>query len=408
MLSESSISKRVAIVGAGAAGITAAIRLHDLGYSPTVFEASSRVGGKVLTIKKEAHLFELGAIWIGDKYSEILDLANRVNHSIEVDQGLRRPEFIFTGPQGFYRLTLFKKICYVFDYYRFSVNAFFRRKALAHSNIATFYSLKKFPTLKSVMGSVWSGLGYGYLDEVSVRYFPYFFEISKSYLSPFTKQLAYQSTQGMSNLWECLAKDLDVRLNHEVNQIAFLDDGKLKINEDEAKYDALIFACPPDQAKKVIPSRLDDYIFLNQFNYIHYHSFLTKASPFPSQLGYFPAWAEDANKRNSYPLCWFQPYKDDPYVLIYSISEEGTPLEEIEECIKIVLAKMGITIKNFEEKKSWKYFPHFSTNLVDAGIFEDIEALQGVNNIYWTGEYLSFATIEHSARHAADLVRKYF
>jgi hypothetical protein len=408
LLSESHISKSIAIIGGGAAGITAAIRLKDLGYSPTIFEATSRVGGKVLTVKKEAHLFEMGAILIGDQYQEILDLAKRVNHSVEVTQGLKEPELIFAGPQGLHRLTVYKKICYVFEYYQFRIHAFFRKNVLAQSDIASFYSLKRFPTLSKVMGSVWSGLGYGYLDEVSIKYFPPFFEISKPYLSPFTKQLAYQSSAGMSNLWERLAEELDIRLNVEVTQVALLKDGKIQINGGVAQYDALIFACPPDQAKKIMASQLDDYVFLSQFNYIHYHSFLIETSPFPSQFGYFPSWIEGAFKRSSLPVCWFQPHKDNPHVLIYSISEESAQIEDIEECIKTALAKMGIIIKNIEEKKSWKYFPHFSPKVVDAGIFDDIESLQGKNNIYWTGEYLSFATIEHSARHAATLVKRYF
>lgn len=408
MLSEFHINKSIAIVGGGAAGITAAIRLKDLGYSPIIFEATSRVGGKVLTVKKDAHLFEMGAILIGDQYQEILNLAKRVNHSVEVTQGLKEPEFIFADHQGFHRLTLSNKICYVFEYYLFRMYAFFRKNALAQTDIASFYSLKKFPTLSKVMGSVWSGLGYGYLDEVSIKYFPPFFEISKAYLSPFTKQLAYQSIKGMSNLWERLAEDLDVRLNVEVTQVALLKDGKIQINGGTAQYDALIFACPPNQAKKIMASQLDDYVFLNHFNYIHYHSFLIEASPFPSQFGYFPSWIEGKFKRSSLPVCWFQPHKDNRHVLIYSISEEGAQIEDIEERIKVALAKMGVMIKNVEEKKSWSYFPHFSPKVVDAGILEDIESLQGKNNIYWTGEYLSFATIEHSARHAATLVRRYF
>lgn len=408
MLWGSLISKSIAIVGGGAAGITAAIRLKDLGYCPTIFEATSRVGGKVLTIKKASHLFEMGAIVIGDQYREIFDLAKRVNHTVHVTQGLKQPELIFAGPQGLHGLTLCNKICYVFEYYLFRMYAFFRKNALAQADIASFYSLKKFPTLSKVMGSVWSGLGYGYLDEVSVKYFPYFFEISKAYLSPFTKQLAYQSIRGMSNLWERLAEELDVRLNVEVTQVALLRDGKIQINGGAAQYDALIFACPPNQAKKIMASKLEDYLFLNQFNYINYHSFLIETSPLPSQLGYFPSFIEGEFKRSSLPVCWFQPHNDNRHVLFYSISEEGAQIEGIEERIKTVLAKMGVMILNIEEKRSWSYFPHFPPKVVDAGIFEDIESLQGKNNIYWTGEYLSFATIEHSARHATTLVRRYF
>ena len=38
---------RIAIVGGGIAGLNAALTLQDAGYSASVFEASSRVGGRM-------------------------------------------------------------------------------------------------------------------------------------------------------------------------------------------------------------------------------------------------------------------------------------------------------------------------------------------------------------------------
>jgi hypothetical protein len=383
LLSESHISKSIAIIGGGAAGITAAIRLKDLGYFPTIFEATSRVGGKVLTIKKEDHLFEMGAVWIGEQYQEIRDLANRVNHSLELAHGLKKPQFIFADFEGVHCPTTFQKICYVFEYYRFLIHMFFRKNVLAKSDIVSFYNLKKFPNLSKVISSIWSGLGYGYLDEASVKYFPHFFEIIKLAIPPFTTKLGYTSSEGMSSLWERLAEELDIRLNNEVTQIALLRGGKIQINGGSVHYDALIIACPPDKAKKIVANQLEDYSFLELFNYVEYHSLLIESSSFPSQTGYFPGFIEGVFKRSSLPVFWFQPHKDHPHILIYSISEEGAQIEDIEECIKTALAKMGIMIKKIEEKKSWRYFPHFPPKVVDAGIFEEIESLHGKNNIYF-------------------------
>jgi len=40
-------NKRVAIIGAGIAGLTAALRLQDAGIASTVYESSSRIGGRM-------------------------------------------------------------------------------------------------------------------------------------------------------------------------------------------------------------------------------------------------------------------------------------------------------------------------------------------------------------------------
>ena len=42
---------RIAVIGAGLAGLTCAYRLQQAGYAATVYEASDRVGGRCWTIR---------------------------------------------------------------------------------------------------------------------------------------------------------------------------------------------------------------------------------------------------------------------------------------------------------------------------------------------------------------------
>ena len=53
-------TKRIAIVGAGIAGLTAAYRLHRLGHAVTVFERSAQPGGAVRSIRENGYLIEAG------------------------------------------------------------------------------------------------------------------------------------------------------------------------------------------------------------------------------------------------------------------------------------------------------------------------------------------------------------
>ena len=52
--------KRVAIIGGGITGLTAAFRLQQQGIPATLFEAANRVGGVIQTVRDGEYLAECG------------------------------------------------------------------------------------------------------------------------------------------------------------------------------------------------------------------------------------------------------------------------------------------------------------------------------------------------------------
>jgi monoamine oxidase len=72
-------SPRVAVVGAGFAGLSAAFRLHGWGIPSVVLEARDRVGGRVLTTHLDnGEPAELGAEWIEEHDRAVLGLAEEL------------------------------------------------------------------------------------------------------------------------------------------------------------------------------------------------------------------------------------------------------------------------------------------------------------------------------------------
>ena len=81
---------KIAVIGAGLAGLTAAHRIHQAGLKVDVFEASNRVGGRVFSIWMKNYcgdltVFELGAqnITDGGDATHFLKLASEFSLEIQ-------------------------------------------------------------------------------------------------------------------------------------------------------------------------------------------------------------------------------------------------------------------------------------------------------------------------------------
>lgn len=77
----------IIVVGAGISGLYSALRLIDNNYSVTLFEKSSRVGGRVYTLYTADYMIELGAFRISSQHNIIIDLCRRFNITLEPFQG---------------------------------------------------------------------------------------------------------------------------------------------------------------------------------------------------------------------------------------------------------------------------------------------------------------------------------
>jgi oxygen-dependent protoporphyrinogen oxidase len=71
-------SARVAVVGGGLTGLTAAWRLHKAGFQVQVFERSDNVGGRTRSIRKDGFIFDVGAITMLPTYANTCALIDEL------------------------------------------------------------------------------------------------------------------------------------------------------------------------------------------------------------------------------------------------------------------------------------------------------------------------------------------
>ncbi|MFN2287317.1 MAG: flavin monoamine oxidase family protein [Chromatocurvus sp.] len=81
----------VAIVGAGLAGLNAAIMLEELGASVRLLEAGQQPGGRCLTRDMQSHAIDVGASQIGASYARVHDMCRRLGVELAPGAHLNAP-----------------------------------------------------------------------------------------------------------------------------------------------------------------------------------------------------------------------------------------------------------------------------------------------------------------------------
>ncbi|GMA45913.1 hypothetical protein GCM10025854_06520 [Tetragenococcus muriaticus] len=71
--------KKIVVVGAGVAGLSAAVRLQKLGYDVHLYEKEANPGGKMNQIKQDGFTFDVGPtiVMMPEIYQEIFEFCER-------------------------------------------------------------------------------------------------------------------------------------------------------------------------------------------------------------------------------------------------------------------------------------------------------------------------------------------
>ncbi|PKI90313.1 putrescine oxidase [Actinomycetales bacterium SN12] len=97
-MAEHEITRDVVIVGAGAAGTTAANELRKAGLSVAVLEARDRVGGRLWTDQIEGAMLELGGQWVSPDQDALKETI--VELGLETFDRYRDGDSVYVGPDG--------------------------------------------------------------------------------------------------------------------------------------------------------------------------------------------------------------------------------------------------------------------------------------------------------------------
>jgi protoporphyrinogen/coproporphyrinogen III oxidase len=298
-IQEESMSKRVIVVGAGIAGLTAAYTLKNTGCEVLVIEKEPTPGGRIRSDFIEGFTLDIGAQFFTNKYKNTLALIDELRMTQEV-----------VPPSGNSAIYLKGRIIesrYSFIHLMFQfkgLNFFSKLKmgkvrfdTFRNRSLLDFYAIEKSAPLDDE--SIYSYI----LREIGEDALEYYFQpmvfshpekTSKALLLTLASIAPVELcaiVSGNGNLTQRLADGLDVIYNTQVLEINCLnrEHPTLKLNrgnkEETQEADAVISAIPAPQLLEIAKGFPEDvYSFLQKVKYEPYiaTSFALKKAILPS------------------------------------------------------------------------------------------------------------------------------
>lgn len=254
---------RIAVIGAGLAGLTTAHRLIEKGFFVDLYEATDRIGGRVWTYRQEKSYEELGAKFINDggEALHLKDLLDEFGVDVETFGAQKPKSYFFNGKLGSF-LELFENMPFPDEknYQRLKERVV---NVTSLAEILSFF-LADYPDLLRFNLLRISGYLGSPADKLSPHYFDLFWHF---YLQDFQaaekrrqgRDIEYKielANGGLDKLTSALAKKLGkaIFLNHPLTSISeyLLDQLELEFKRHERKkYEAAVLTIPCTTLKEV-------------------------------------------------------------------------------------------------------------------------------------------------------------
>jgi protoporphyrinogen oxidase len=420
----------VAIVGAGASGLTAAHYLKEQGHSVTIFEKNDRVGGKVYSFKIDDTKIELGALLVTQEFTTINSLVriygpqtqilpSKILFLDEENHWRNFKGYSAIGPVG--TLIQYEKLLKM--YKRFPELDTPHLVSTIHPDL--FLPLNKFakkygfdevlpPFVMSLSAS-----GYLYPEVIPAYYalkliktiapvgLEGYLENLKPHSSPYIKGLRYFKN-GYSELWENMASHFDVRLNEEVLSI---EAGKLVTTKGSYQFDKVIVSTDIPTARSIImkPSRELNVLADNLTNHRFLISIIKTKDLTDRDHHSFFFYPNMTVSRVNHIQSMVNFWNNDELYVTYQSLDDKISWEEAEKILSRDISDT-LGIKNFEilKKVEWPYFHHLPVGKFTEEVAMALKNLQGQDGIYFVGESLNFEATESVAQNAKWVVEKYF
>jgi len=416
--------RRVAVIGAGAAGVSAAHYLRRKGYARvTLFDRLPRVGGKCHTEVVDGRSYERGALVVGGPYRRVRALVAEAGLRIAPFPPIklldtRQPHRLRRADAGLLRAPvgdLLRLLAAWFPHGRCLCRPGYgaaERAPLACATMGQWLRRHRLGRLAGPLAPYLVGWGYGYLEWVGALYV---WKLLNLYLRgaaglcrPIHRcpPLGYLPA-GYQKLWEILAAPFERRLGAAIHAVRREPDGvAVEFDGRRRVFDALILACPLPQALAFLDAHPLERALISRIRTFDFHSLTAEVAGLPPDPLVFVANYLTPSAAG-HMVSWYRRWPDSDRLVFYALGESHSAAS-VEDVLRQDLQGLGARMESLRSHDRWDYFPHIDPADTAVGFYRDLESLQGRFRTWYTGESLTFPTVEDVVDYSHHLVAEHF
>lgn len=434
-----SSATRVCIIGAGAAGLSAAWYFRRRGYTHvTLLEESGQPGGKCLSLEHEGVAIDLGAALLMPNYKRVLAIAEEVDAASIPTAAFRglslrdgKPVAQTVGQMVLERYSVVRMLHAGWKYLAAhrKHRAALRRPGFAgmaggapdselSKPFRQWVSENNMEPLLTQLLMPFAAFGYGDVGELSVAYVMRYIT-PRFYLTMSFRKFVRAAGQdwprrfekGFGQFWQAVARPFDVRVNARIEAVERGEQVTVAWSEGShenrvhhfEEFDALIVACDPRATGGFLDWSGEESELFGKIRSELYCVTICEAEGLPASVSFL------AEPRGTGQLIQFwKPAPGRGPCAFYTSPADGMSLEEIMAQVRDDLrafhpeAEVGRILAHAD----WDYFPHVTPQAFSEGFYDRFEALQGRQNVWYCGAVAAFESVENVVAYSENLVER--
>jgi len=411
---------KIGIIGAGISGVTTAYQLAKKGYTHiTILEKDDQVGGKCHSIQYKGKTYEMGTLIGLPSYKntmelmaefDLMDKGPLLERGFFDHLGRRTSQIPMDQMQAFTQE--FKRLPDILRRYEtLKEPGFLHLPKELCQPFSVWCKDNDLSVIMQVYMHYFSTFGFGSIHDVSAAYVLKF--LSYDNLLSFI-EITHMITwpKGVRELIQRMADQVeDLRLTCEVLQMVNEESGKVRVetNQDTLYFDKVIYTASLHPISQMIQLSPAERALFESITYERFRVYAYRVEGMPELSGYIPCNMDPDRKGQM--MAWYYRWADmgaTDLITVYVAENESMTDQQMRESVENKLRELGGENIRLYMMKSWQQFPHVDSVALREGFYDQLDQMQGRNNIYFAGEIMNFPTLENCIVYAKYLVERFF